>query len=146
MSGAVEKACFKCGQVKKLCEFYKHPRMSDGHLNKCKECAKSDVRGNRDDRIEHYREYDRERFKTDPRRQETHKRCRLNYNRESAHKKAAHRKAWRALHAGKLQRKPCQECGNENSEMHHPDYAKPLDVMWLCKLCHETWHRIHGDA
>jgi hypothetical protein len=30
--------------------------------------------------------------------------------------------------------------------MHHPDYAKPLDVMWLCKLCHETWHRIHGDA
>jgi hypothetical protein len=40
------KRCFKCGIEKELSEFYAHPRMGDGHLNKCKQCTKNDVHNN----------------------------------------------------------------------------------------------------
>lgn len=40
------KKCFKCGIEKPLIEFYKHPQMLDGHVNKCKDCNKKDVSEN----------------------------------------------------------------------------------------------------
>ena len=37
-----EKYCFKCNKKKSIDDFYKHKTMADGHINKCKDCAKND--------------------------------------------------------------------------------------------------------
>lgn len=42
---------------------------------------------------------------------------------------------------GVLHRQPCIICANENSQGHHPDYSKPLDVIWLCQKHHTQEHK-----
>lgn len=48
------KRCFKCSEIKALTEFYKHKQMGDGHLNKCKTCAKLDVKTRFDEKIKDF--------------------------------------------------------------------------------------------
>lgn len=38
---------------------------------------------------------------------------------------------------GLLKKEPCEICGDKNTEKHHHDYSKPLEVNWLCKDCHK---------
>lgn len=47
---------------------------------------------------------------------------------------------------GWIKREPCRTCGSSKSEMHHPNHDHPLDVVWLCRDCHESWHRHERDV
>jgi hypothetical protein len=48
----------------------------------------------------------------------------------------AERKAQYAIPIGEV----CATCGKKAQERHHPDYTKPLDVVFLCKSCHKQFH------
>lgn len=41
-----------------------------------------------------------------------------------------------ALNRGEVKKGVCEVCQEEKVEAHHPDYNKPLDVKWLCKIHH----------
>ncbi len=137
------KKCFKCDQQKPLEEFYRHKMMADGHLNKCKECTKADVRLHRivSDRP---REYDRERYRK-PERYARASAVSAKWARENSKRKNASTIVSRALKAGKIVRPDtCEICGIEGRiHGHHEDYDKPLEVMWLCPKCH---HGRHANA
>lgn len=44
-----------------------------------------------------------------------------------------------------IQRQPCEICGNKNTEAHHDDYDKPLEIKWLCFNCHRQWHKEYDN-
>jgi hypothetical protein len=48
----------------------------------------------------------------------------------------ARQAVYAAIKSGKLTRRPCRLCGEPQTEAHHEDYSKPLEVDWLCKPHH----------
>ena len=153
------KICFKCNEEKTFSAFYPHQGMTDGVLNKCKECTKKDVAENRNKNIDYYLEFDKRRA-NNPARVD----ARLKYSKTADGIKAGNEAKVRWTIANKLKRsatsmlrsfvrngkiiKPstCSVCGEEKKriEGHHDDYAYPLSVRWLCSKCHRAWHKENG--
>lgn len=145
------KTCFKCGVIKPLEEFYTHPMMKDGHLNKCKSCTRNDTALNHKkkshDPLWVISELKRHREKSE-RARKTGKATKPS--REASQKWAlqnpfkikAHKLLKQAISSGKVIKKPCYLCGKIKSEGHHEDYSKPLDVIWLCRQHHGLIHHI----
>lgn len=149
------KVCRECKTEKPLSEFYKHPRMLDGHLNKCIECVKTRVKKHREANLEKILAYDKMRSNKPHRVQarkeyakteagkEAKKRGITAYYKRYPMKYAAHVITRNAVRDGKLIPDLfCSICGSkERIEGHHDDYTKPLAVRWLCEKCHKEWHR-----
>ena len=47
----------------------------------------------------------------------------------------------KAIQKGKIKKESCFICDSFSTEAHHPDYSKPLKIIWLCKKCHSELHR-----
>lgn len=135
------KTCFKCQEEKPLSDFYKHPQMADGYLNKCKECAKKDSRLRFTEKLMEPEWVIKERKRQ---REKEEKRRVLGLVKKPDSRKPKKNKAneimGNAVSAGRLTRMPCQVCGNQRSQGHHEDYSKPLDVVWLCTRHHADRH------
>jgi hypothetical protein len=46
----------------------------------------------------------------------------------------------RVIKSGKMVKEPCRVCGSPFVQMHHEDYSKPLNVMFLCTKHHHELH------
>lgn len=148
------KKCFKCLSVKPRSEFYRHPLMKDGLLGKCRECARKDAAK----RVESLsrdpewveRERARCRLKTAKARaagkiKQTPNENKQAWRKRNHFKSKAHNIAKRAVGAGKIERiETCEHClSSPATDMHHFDYSRPIDVVFVCKSCHGILHRKH---
>ncbi len=140
-----EKKCFKCGVVKPMADYYVHPQMKDGYLNKCKECAKADSTARRMSKLDEVRAYDRERA-TRPERRKQMAAVTRRLRRENPERVRAHNAVARAVRSGRLLRGPCSVCGTaEDVHAHHDDYSKPMMIEWLCNHHHRVRHGKHDQ-
>lgn len=159
-----EKVCRECNATLPLSHYYKHPKMSDGRLGKCKECVKTRVRAHRAANIERIRERDRnrpgaaerskrsvkanrEKYRRDPEFKKRVKASKARWASKNARKRKAQIITGNAIRGGKLKRLPCEVCRTtENVDAHHEDYRFPLDVRWLCRVHHMARHREINEA
>lgn len=150
----MNKTCFRCHQTKPLDEFYRHPAMRDGYLNKCKGCTKADVRRRYWEKHETVLEYDRRRnmqphrvsarleYMQTQQGKLTHSKANNTWANKHPERKSAINTVNRAKLIGKLTPLPCLICGTAETEAHHPDYSRPLDVIWLCTTHHKAAHKL----
>lgn len=149
------KPCKICFEHKSLSEFYKNSGMKDGYINVCKVCHNK--------RSGEWTKQNRDRVNavTRKRRQTTEaklarkdeyrseqaivarRQAVQRYRLKQPYVDSAHRFVRLAIEKGLLTRPDnCSECHLSGViEAHHDDYTKPEVVRWICKACHEEWHR-----
>lgn len=65
----------------------------------------------------------------------------LSYNRKKPKiVQSAYNKIKYSIKLGIIKKQPCGICHSPNSQAHHEDYSKPLDVIWLCARHHRDRH------
>ena len=133
------KQCRHCGQEKPLVDFRRDNNLLDGHRGTCKECAAIADRNYRktitpERKASWTRAY---RTKHADRIREQRRRWRIA-NRE---KFRAHNAVKRAIRDGLMLPGSCEVCEKRPAEAHHDDYAKWLDVRWLCPFHHHQEHK-----
>jgi len=100
------------------------------------------------DRIRYFLRTEEDRLKANERvrkyrKTEHGKRKIKEYVEKNREKSMVRWKTNNAIRDGKLQKaEKCTVClSSEDIEAHHPDYEKPLQVVWLCKRCHMKIHK-----
>jgi hypothetical protein len=143
------KHCMRCGTDKDASSFNRNKSKRDGLADWCRECMRAYLAAYT--ATPHARARQRERFqsryKTDAAfRARVAHRQRENIARRGPAYQAAHNAVYRAIEAGRMTRpSQCSRCpATDNIEAHHDDHARPLDVMWLCPVCHAARHRELG--
>lgn len=126
------RTCFSCHISKPIEEFPSNRSKPLGRGYMCRACRKDYERGRAPNRqpSEVTRELNRER-------------SRRAYadNPEATRARA---EVLRLINLGLIERLACQYplCRKEKTDGHHPDYSKPLEVIWLCRGHHWLIERI----
>jgi hypothetical protein len=118
-----QKCCSVCHLFKPKHDFVRDRTSRDGRHHRCLTCARK-----------HHAER-----KENGALAAMHKKWRQRHPLAAA----AHVKLRRAVRRGELERQPCTQCSSTQTiHGHHPDYSRPLEVVWLCQRCHTEIHRL----
>lgn len=119
------KICSRCKKEKDLSFFSEYKVAKDGYRPWCKICHRDYQRYYRKENSKKYYSYGKK------------------YRANHPEKANAHAAVWLAKRRGRLLQTSCEVCKSNKTEAHHPDYKKPLEVMWLCRTHHLEWHEKH---
>lgn len=122
------KRCAKCGISKDVTLFHHNKNTFDGLYPWCKVCSN-----------ENRKKVYWEKEKQNP----TYRDRKRQHEIASVARHPEKRKARQLAKDAGLRKDNCERCDADTDlHMHHEDYSKPLEVITLCRTCHETAH--HG--
>lgn len=142
--------CKKCNTAKDDSEFYASNR------TRCKDCVKASVSAYRQANLEKVRSYDRMRgsmphrvaarkaYQQTPAFAESHEAAVKRWKAKHPERKRATTTVHNAIRDKRLIPWPVcaiPEC-SDKPQGHHPDYSRPLDVVWLCDKHHKEAHAL----
>lgn len=120
------QVCLTCGKKKPLEMFENSSRFKNAKELRCNECMS-----------EYRKKY--------PKREKAKEMARL-YKKNNPKIVESYLIMAKAFRSGKLIRaNNCSLCGTLcRTDAHHEDYNKPLEVIFLCRRCHNKLHRKYG--
>ena len=131
--------CNKCNQTLPIDSFYRNAAKKDGYEIYCKKCRKK---------------YINERYRNDTKFAEMARENTRNWRKKNNKDKEPNREKFPdkyyarnqlycAIKTGKINKPQyCFNCKKLcNPHGHHKDYSDPLNVEWLCSLCHGERHQ-----
>ena len=135
------KKCNKCHKVKSISGFAVRNDRSAGYYGHCKACDRVKSRGKYHKNIVKARTRAKKYYLKNPEKfAEKSKKLVTEKN----FKYVARYLLRSAVESGKVNKLPCEVCGDKISQAHHHDYKKPLEVMWVCRKHHGEQHRIYN--
>lgn len=140
------KICGSCNTEKLETEFGKRAASPDGLAHKCKSCQKAYDKTRSGSRS---REEARKKYAKTEQGRAAGRRAKDAWLARNAIKRGANIIVGNAISSGKLRKQDfCSFCGLDGVRIHahHDDYAKPLEVRWLCSRCHTDWHNKNGEG
>lgn len=139
------KTCKHCGVSKPISEFHRNRTLPDGHYNTCKPCTNQravEWKRAHPELVTAQRRRDRVRAKELGKIPSVVQWVKNNPERAAIARRSVSRTA-SMIRQGRLVRPDrCEKCGRVG-KVHaaHHDYDKPLDVRWLCPVCHGKWDK-----
>ncbi len=132
------RLCNRCGRWLSRGSFYRNTGMKDGLLRQCKPCvnAYEELPTSRVRR----RKNAMKRYYSNPELRAAVFRRAGEWRKRNLAAVSAHSTLGSAVADGRLVHQPCEVCGSSKTDAHHDDYAKPLDVRWLCRVHHKEHH------
>jgi len=134
----IEKRCPRCSEIKPIEEFGRDKTKCSGRTSHCKKC-----------KYEHEKKYKqtdkykigKKQRRNNPEIREKEREKRQILRKINHQKIRAREIARKKVIQGIIKKQPCEVCSEEKVEMHHIDYSKPLEVVFLCFKHHTELHR-----
>lgn len=125
MNDLTQKPCNVCRKTLPVDAFYRDSSRITGYFYRCKPCDKGVRRNSSAYRAKQKRE-------------------KLKYPEKALARALLHV----AIKKGVVVRPVnCEACKQTRKVYgHHPDYSKPLEVVWLCSVCHYAIHHMKEAA
>jgi hypothetical protein len=153
----MNRECRVCNKEKNLELFTKCNKSLNGRTKVCKSCNAAkhkEYRNSRPEKTKMIQKKSQEKRNNSGKQKEYEQSRRHNDSYKERMRREAHKRYYssgkaktriitnRAIKNGKIVKQCCYQCSSsENLEAHHENYDLPLEVVWLCRPCHRSYHR-----